>query len=274
MSLMPGKRRWLGRRRKLFGGRVSGFLPCFNRDILGEIWLTFAMAKKLGLVLYENVQPMDVIGPWEVLAMWKKVLQAPIEMYLVSENGGLVNCDDDIVLQAHCAFGDCPGLDYLIVPGGRGRREEIDNDRLIGFIRAQAETAEKIISVCTGMFLLHKAGLLTNKPVTTYWRALAELRTLKDVDVQEERVVKSGNVWTSGGVSSGIDLAFELIAEIAGREVAGRVQLLFEYFPTRTIYCGLDTWKSLPSYYDNQEPVPSKYIADIIREATQRTVES
>ena len=56
------------------------------------------MAKNLGLVLYENVQPMDVIGPWEVLAMWKKVLHAPIEMSLISENGGLVKCDDDIVL--------------------------------------------------------------------------------------------------------------------------------------------------------------------------------
>ena len=232
------------------------------------------MAKNLGLVIYENVQPMDVIGPWEVLAIWKKVLQAPIDMYLVSEKGGLVKCDDDIILSAHCTFDDCPHLDYLIVPGGRGRREQVDNKRLIAFIKAKAATADKIISVCTGMFLLHKAGLLRNKPVTTYWRALSELRSLKDTDVEEERVVKSGNIWTTGGVSSGIDLAFELIAEIAGKDVAGRVQLLFEYFPKRTIYCDLDTWKSLPPYYDTEAPVPSKYIADIIREETRRTVES
>jgi transcriptional regulator GlxA family with amidase domain len=224
------------------------------------------MAKKLGLVLYENVQPMDVIGPWEVLAMWKKVLQAPIEMCLVSENGGPVNCDDDIVLNAHCAFGDCPELNYLIIPGGRGRREQVDNERLVSFIKARAATADKVISVCTGMFLLQKAGLLRNKRVTTYWRALSELRSLEDIDVEEERVVKSGNIWTSGGVSSGIDLAFELIAEIAGKEEAGRVQLLFEYFPKRTIYCDLATSKSLPPYYDTKEPVPSKYIVAILRE--------
>ena len=71
------------------------------------------MAKNLGLVIYENVQPMDVIGPWEVLAIWKKVLDAPIDMYLVSEKGGLVKCDDDIILSAHCTFDDCPDLDYL-----------------------------------------------------------------------------------------------------------------------------------------------------------------
>ena len=228
------------------------------------------MAKKLGLVLYENVQPMDVIGPWEVLSMWKKVLQAPIEMYLVSENGGLVKCDDDIVLNAHCAFSNCPKLDYLIIPGGRGRREQVDNERLIAFIKTKAATAEKIISVCTGMFLLHKAGLLRNKPVTTYWRALSELRSFKDIDVKEERVVKSGNIWTTGGVSSGIDLAFELIAEIAGNEEAGRVQLLFEYFPKRTIYCNLQSSKSLPPYYDIEEPVPSKYILDILRDETAK----
>jgi transcriptional regulator GlxA family with amidase domain len=223
------------------------------------------MAKKLGVVLYENVQPMDVIGPWEVLAVWKNLLHAPIEMYLISQNGGLVQCDNDIVLSAHYNFNDSPELDYLLIPGGRGRREQVNNERLIAFIKDKARTADKIISVCTGMFLLHKAGLLRDKPVTTYWRALSELRALKDVHVEEQRVVKSGNTWTSGGVSSGIDLAFELIAEVAGKEEAGKVQLLFEYFPKRTIYCNLETAKSLPPYYDTKDQTMSQYMSDIIR---------
>jgi transcriptional regulator GlxA family with amidase domain len=228
------------------------------------------MAKKLGVVLYENVQPMDVIGPWEVLAIWKNLLHAPIEMHLISENGGLVKCDDDIVLSAHHAFNDSPELDYLIIPGGRGRREQVNNERLIAFIREKAKTADKIISICTGMFLLHKAGLLVDTPVTTYWRAFSELRSLKDVDVAEERVVKSGNIWTSGGISSGIDLAFELIAEIAGKEEAGRVQLLFEYFPKQTIYCNLETVKSIPPYYDTKDQAMSKYMYDVIKDEMRK----
>jgi transcriptional regulator GlxA family with amidase domain len=224
------------------------------------------MAKRVGVVLYENVQPMDVIGPWEVLAIWKNVLHAPIEMYLISEYGGLVHCDDDIFLKAHYPFSDSPALDYLIVPGGRGRREEVNNQRLIAFIKQKARSAKKVISVCTGMFLLHQAGLLRDKAVTTYWRALSELRSLGDVDVEEERVVKSENIWTSGGISSGIDLALELIAEIAGREEAGKVQLLFEYFPKRTIYCTLATAKSLPPYYDTKEPALSKYISELVKD--------
>jgi putative intracellular protease/amidase len=104
------------------------------------------MAKKLGVVLYENVQPMDVIGPWEVLAIWKNLLHAPIEMHLISENGGPVKCDDDIVLNAQYNFNDSPELDYLIIPGGRGRREQVNNERLIAFIKEKAKTSEKIIS--------------------------------------------------------------------------------------------------------------------------------
>jgi hypothetical protein len=102
------------------------------------------------------------------------------------------------------------------------------------------------------------------------WRALSELRSLKDVDVAEERVVKSGKIWTSGRVSSGIDLAFELIAEIAGKQEAGRVQLLFEYFPKRTIYCNLETAKSLPPYYNIKESIPSKYIIAILDDEMRR----
>jgi transcriptional regulator GlxA family with amidase domain len=227
------------------------------------------MSKSLGVLLYENVQPMDVIGPWEVLAVWKSQLGAPIEMHLISQEGGFVKCDDNIILQAHYGFSDCPELDYLVVPGGRGRREQVNNPSLISFIQDKAHTADRIISVCTGMFLLHKAGLLRDMSVTTYWRALAELRSLSNVEVEEQRVVKSGRIWTSGGVSSGIDLAFELIAEIAGQAEAGKVQLLFEYFPKRTIYCDLETSKSLPPYYQTKEPALSEYMRDAIEQARQ-----
>ncbi|HEY5741376.1 MAG TPA: DJ-1/PfpI family protein, partial [Terrimicrobiaceae bacterium] len=218
----------------------------------------------LGVVLYKNVQPMDVIGPWEVLAIWKNLLQAPIELGLISENGGLVKCDNSIALNAHYSFNDCPSLDFLLIPGGRGRREQVHNERLIAFIKDKAKTSEKILSVCTGMFLLHKAGLLADKRVTTYWRALSELKSFKDVVVEEQRVVKSGKIWTSGGVSSGIDLALEFIAEIAGKEEAGRVQLLLEYFPKQTIYCNLETSNSLPPYYGTKDQAVASYMSDLI----------
>lgn len=209
------------------------------------------MNETLGVLLYENAQPMDIIGPWEVLSFWKNILQGPIDMFLISENGSYVTCVNEIVLKAHVDFNNAPKLDYLIIPGGPGRLKEVNNEKLISFIKNQSANCKYIISDCTGMFLLYKTGLLNDKSATTYWRALPELKSFPNLNVVEERVVKSGNVWTAGGVSSGIDLAFELIAEISGKETAGQVQLLFEYFPSQTLYCTLETVATLPPYKGN-----------------------
>lgn len=226
------------------------------------------MNKTIGVLIYDNVQPMDFIGPWEVLSSWKNILKAPVDMYLVSENGSYVQCDNNIIVKAHIDFEHCPALDYLIIAGGRGRLVQINNDKIINFIKKQAKHNQYIISVCTGMFLLHKAGILQDKAATTYWRAMPELQNFGDVQVIEDRVVKYGNVWTAGGISSGIDLAFELIAEIAGKETAGQVQLLFEYFPRDAVYCSLDTVNTLPPYQGSQGidlPYVPKYIRDYIK---------
>lgn len=227
---------------------------------------------KLGILIYENVQPMDFIGPWEVLSFWRDVLKAPIDMYLISEHGGEVKCDDHITIKDTCAFDQTPPLDYFIVAGGRGRRKEVHNEKLIAFIQKQARNSKYILSVCTGMFLLHKAGLLEGKSVTTYWRAIPEMETFKDVKVVGDRVVKNGNLWLAGGISSGIDLAFELIAAVNGKEAAGKVQLLFEYFPRDTVFCTPDMIQSLPCYDDkieNASTLPD-YILDYIAAANRR----
>lgn len=213
------------------------------------------MTRKLGILIYENAQPIDIIGPWEVFSIWKTILQAPIELYLIAEAVGFVQLDSQITLKAHKDFAHAPQLDDLIVPGGRGRVKQVNNEKLIAFLQQQAAHCKYVLSVCTGMFLLAKAGLLNDKPVTTYWRALPELKENQHLKVVEQRIVKSGNVWTSGGITSGIDLALAFIEEIAGREAAGQVQLLLEYFPEDKIYCSMDTIEELPPYQSASGPI-------------------
>jgi transcriptional regulator GlxA family with amidase domain len=82
--------------------------------------------------------------------------------------------------------------------------------------------------VCTGSFILHSAGLLKSKKATTHFSMLDNLKNLDDIKVVEKRFIKDGKVWTSAGVSAGIDMALELIAEEAGGETAGKVQLYAE----------------------------------------------
>jgi transcriptional regulator GlxA family with amidase domain len=224
------------------------------------------MRSKLGMLLYDLVQPIDVIGPWEVFSIWKNSLHAEIDMYLISENGMTVTCDNGIMLNAHLDFDHCPELDYLIIPGGRGRVTQVNNPRLLAFIKKQTAQSRYIISVCTGAFLLYQSGVLHDEFITTYWRALPELRALNPGHVKEQRIVKSGKFWAAGGLSSGIDLALEVIADIAGRETAGQVQLLFEYFPESRLYTTLDTVNSLPVYYNNNTtPHLAEYIVDYIK---------
>lgn len=227
------------------------------------------MNQTLGLLLYENAQPIDVIGPWEVFSFWKHILKAPIDLYLVAEHAGPVQLDCQITLNAHVDFAHVPKLDFLVVPGGRGRVKEVNNEKLISFIKKEAAQCKHVLSVCTGMFLLAKAGLLKNLPVTTYWRAFPELKALKDLKVVEERIVKSGKIWTSGGVTSGIDLALAFIAEIAGKKVAGEVQLLLEYFPSDPHFCTMNTPNELPPYQGSSgqvEPYLPEYIQRHIHE--------
>lgn len=220
------------------------------------------MTTKIGVLLYPNVQPLDVIGPWEVFAIWKNLLGASVELSMIAEQAGPVACDNQIELTAHLEYSQAPQYDVLLVPGGRGRIAEADNPVTVEFIADQAEKAEYVLSVCTGAFLLDKAGLLVDQKATTYWRALPEFKTKTAAEIDEQRVVKSGKYWFSGGITSGIDLALVFISDIAGRETAGQVQLLLEYFPDSN-FCGPDTITTIPSnavYPENPETHLPEYV--------------
>ena len=104
------------------------------------------------------------------------------------------------------------------------------------------------MSVCTGSFVLHAAGLLDGKRETTHWGSLPRLRELRDVEVLEERFVRDGDVWTAAGVSAGIDMMLAFIADFAGVEVAGKVQAAAEYYPLPIRYGEFDQSDRAPVY--------------------------
>ncbi len=223
--------------------------------------------KKLGILIFNNAQPMDIIGPWEVFTVWQKFSNTSIELNLVAEHDELIQCASNITLKPHCSFSTAPQFDYFLVPGGHGRLQEIHNKSLLNFIEKQATNAQYVLSVCTGMFLLYYAGLLKNQSVTTYWRAYPELRQLQDIQINENRIVKNDKFWISGGVTSGIDLAIEFIADIFGAEDAGKTQLLLEYFPQSPIYAKPSHVSGLPKYLQHEskfEELPH-YLKDLLK---------
>jgi transcriptional regulator GlxA family with amidase domain len=189
-----------------------------------------------GFLVFPDVEELDFIGPWEMIGMWGKLFGGPENRFIVAQSGDPVTCAKGLSINPHLSFEQCPQLDFLLVPGGQGTRKEVDNPVLVAFISEQAKECQAIFSVCTGTFLLHKAGLLSGKKATTHWNSLDRLRALEDVTVFEERFVRDGNVWSSAGVSAGTDLILALIADIAGEEVAGKVQLAAEYYPLAKRY--------------------------------------
>ncbi len=191
--------------------------------------------RRFGILLFPNVEELDFVGPWEMLRMWSLHADGPPECVLVAQTLAPVECVKGMRVLPQAEFGSCPPLDALLVPGGKGTREQVNNAALLDFVRTQAAGAQTMLSVCTGSFVLQAAGLLAGRSATTYWSLLPALREL-GVPVREQRFVHDGPVWTSAGVSAGTDMMLAYIAHVAGDDTAGKVQLAAEYYPAATRY--------------------------------------
>jgi transcriptional regulator GlxA family with amidase domain len=202
---------------------------------------------RVGVLAFTAVEELDLAGPWEMLGMWSLVAAKPSPV-LVAQKAEPVRCAKGLTVLPSHGFDDCPPLDVLVVPGGQGTRREVDNPRLIEFIADRAAAAKAVLSVCTGAFLLHKAGLLAGRRATTHWASLDRLRAFGDVTVLEERYVVDGPIWTSAGVSAGLDMALAFIARTDGPAVAGKVQLFAEYYPEGQRHGGAASHAQAPDY--------------------------
>ncbi len=201
-----------------------------------------------GILVFDQVEELDFVGPWEMLTMWKKNADGPENCIIVSETPAPVICAKGLSINPYASFSTCPPLDYLLIPGGQGTRTEVDNPVLIDFVVNQAKNCKALLSVCTGSFVLHAAGLLSGKKATTHWGSLERLRALGDVTVVEQRYVQDGNVWSAAGVSAGTDLMLAFIASVAGEKAAGKVQFAAEYYPSSTKYGGFEKHAEAPAY--------------------------
>jgi transcriptional regulator GlxA family with amidase domain len=148
-----------------------------------------------------------------------------------AEQAGRVSDDDrSLHLSAEAALVDVPHPDILVVPGGPGQHDQMDDGPLHDWLRAADQGTTWTTSVCTGSLILAAAGLLDGRRATGHWLALEKLREM-GVEAVEERVVTDGKLVTAAGVSAGIDMALTLAARIAGEQVAQAIQLGIEYDP-------------------------------------------
>lgn len=186
-----------------------------------------AKQRIVGAVLFPKFELLDVFGPLEAYGM----LREQFKLLTVAEKAGPVPSAQGPSALAEYAFQNCPQLDVILVPGGIGTREQVNNAGLLKWLGERAQEAEIATSVCTGAALLARAGVLDGKRATTNKRAfqwVAEQRPAVTW-VKSARWVEDGKVVTSSGVSAGIDMALAVIARLVGRQAAEKAAVAMEY---------------------------------------------
>lgn len=183
------------------------------------------MPLNIGLLVFPNVQQLDLTGPYEVFASLPEV-----KVHLLWKTLDPIVSSTGLTLLPTQTFDDCPALDVICVPGGIGIDALLEDPQTLAFIQQQAKAVRYITSVCTGALVLGAAGLLHGRRATTHWASQSLLQAF-GATVVNERVVRDGNLMTGGGVTAGIDFALTLVSELFDDSLAQVVQLHLEYAP-------------------------------------------
>lgn len=186
------------------------------------------MNRTIGVVIFPGFQLLDATGPVSAFEIGGRIAQEPYAIRLFASAPGLVASTAGVALPAE-GFDAAGPIDTLIVAGGEGVRGASEDAALVGFVRDHARQVEagrsrRIASVCSGTFVLAAAGLLDGRRATTHWnRSAAFARAHPQVRLEPDRIwVRDGPVWTSAGITAGIDLALAMVAEDLGESVAKR----------------------------------------------------
>jgi putative intracellular protease/amidase len=181
---------------------------------------------QIAILLYDRFTALDAVGPYDVLGR----LPGAEVTFVATEPGPVRNEQRSLAMVADASLDDHPRPDVVMVPGGFGSRDLLDDEAVTGWLREAHEHSRWTTSVCTGSLLLAAAGILDGVEATTHWLARDELAALGAIPVPD-RVVQRGKIVTAAGVSSGIDMALHLAALEAGDAVAQAIQLGIEYDP-------------------------------------------
>ncbi|MFC5722365.1 GlxA family transcriptional regulator [Streptomyces gamaensis] len=187
------------------------------------------------VVLYEGVQSIDVTGPVEVFACAGLYRPDAYRVRTATLDGRPVRTWSGLTLVPDLALADGPSPHTLVVPGGPGTRVPGPDPGLVGWLREHAPKAGRVVSVCTGAFLLAEAGLLDGHRATTHWSQCEHLAArYPAVRVEPDPIfLREGKLATSAGVTAGIDLALDLVRDDLGRETALSVARELVVFLTR-----------------------------------------
>ena len=182
----------------------------------------------VGFLLFPEMEELDFAGPWGIFSVWNEHFGGP-PCVSIARSLEPVTCRYGLRVLPGATIGEAPELRALVVPGGDGSKAVAEDAEMLAFVREAHDAGRDVLSICTGARILAAAGVLNGKTVTTHHSARGEAQTWPGVTVSRERYVQDGAVWTSAGVTAGMDLALAYVAATTGEEIAEQVARFVEY---------------------------------------------
>jgi transcriptional regulator GlxA family with amidase domain len=182
----------------------------------------------VAVYIYEQAEDLDWAGPLEVLGVWSSTVD-DVHVFTVGDSDQPIPEATGLRVLVDHTWATAPPIDVLVVPGGN-HFAVAEDENVAAQVRSVIDRGGIVASVCTGAFVLYAAGVLENKPATTHWQWLDNLRSL-GVEVRDERFVDAGHIITSAGISAGIDMALHLVARLDSREKAAQIRRYIQYDP-------------------------------------------
>jgi cyclohexyl-isocyanide hydratase len=179
----------------------------------------------IGAIIYASMDQIDFTGPFEVLSRLPNST-----FHILGKRRIAIRDARGLLLTPEQTLSEAPQLDLLLVPGGYGQEDLMDDEEVLSFIRSHVERGGYLLAVCTGVLLCGAAGVMNGIKATTHWRVLDLLPYFGAV-VVNQRVVEHGRIVTAGGVTAGIDGALRIAAMLRGDQAAQEIQLYMQYAP-------------------------------------------
>jgi len=191
------------------------------------------MKRKVGILIFENVEVLDFAGPFEVFSVASQIHDGELfEVSLIAKHSGPVMAVNGLSVNPNVTFDEVPTLDILIIAGGAGTRELLQDIETLKWVDKNINLSPMTMSICSGSRLLGKLGHLEGKPYCTHHSVYHHMRELvpSGKPQYDKRFVQSGQgLYTSGGISAGIDLSFHIVTQLCGEQVAKSTALYMEY---------------------------------------------
>jgi transcriptional regulator GlxA family with amidase domain len=197
--------------------------------------------RNVAIFIFDDVEVLDFAGPFEIFSVCglRSGGEKPFNVYTVAEKKNII-ARNNFLVTANYLLDDCPPPDIVLIPGGGGvhtdgtpfgSRKEMHKEILLNWVRQQNQTAELMLSVCTGSLILAKAGLLDGLEATTHWKAVEAMQAAAPNTklFPEKRWVDNGRIILSAGVSAGIDMSFYVISKLLGKAVADENAQYIQY---------------------------------------------